>query len=330
MTVMDPLDAAPDTAPRVVTVTGPVDPAVLGIVDAHDHLFLDTPALPGQSIDDPDRVLAEVREARASGIRTIVEMTPIGLGRRPDGLRSVSLASGVLVVGATGYHRDAHYPAGHWVHGASVELLADRILADLRTGMHPADWLDPSRPPDPARAGAIKGGASYHRISRSEARRLEAIGGASAATGAAVLVHAEVGTMGHEIVDLLEAAGAGADRIALAHMDRNPDAELHAELCARGVTLEYDTVGRTKYHPDSLVLDLIERVAGAGHLARLMLGLDLGQRDCLRAYEGGPGLRYLMASFAPRLRRRLGEAATDAILVANPARFYAFPTGAAR
>ena len=196
--------------------------------------------------------------------------------------------------------------------------------------MHPADWADPALPPDPARAGAIKGGASSHRISRSEAKRLDAIGGASAATGAPVLVHAEVGTMGHEIVDRLEAAGAHPDRIALAHMDRNPDPELHAELCARGVTLEYDTIGRTKYHPDSVVLDLIERVAAAGHLARLMLGLDLGQRDYLRAYDGGPGLRYLMAVFAPRLRRRLGGAAADVILIANPARFYAVADGGLR
>ncbi len=327
MAAMDPEPTAPVGRPSVITVNGPVDPALLGVVDAHDHLFLDSPALRGQSIDDVARVTAEVEEARDSGIGTIVEMTPIGLGRRPDRMRAVSLATGVRVVAASGYHRDAHYPPDHWVHTAGVELLADRILADLRTGMHPADWRDDALPPDPARAGAIKGGASYHRISRSEARRLEAIGGASAATGAAVLVHAEIGTMGHEIVDLLEAAGARPDRIALAHMDRNPDAELHAELCARGVVLEYDTVGRTKYHPDSTVLDLIERVVEAGHLPRLMLGLDLGQRDYLRAYEGGPGLRYLMAAFAPRLRRRLGDAAADAILVANPARFYAFPSG---
>ncbi len=328
---MDPeRTATPVGRPRVVTVSGPVDPAVLGVVDAHDHLFLDSPALKGQSIEDLDRVIAEVDDARESGIRTIVEMTPIGLGRRPARMRAASEATGVHVIAASGYHRDAHYPADHWVHAATAELLADRILADLRVGMHPADWLDASLPPDPARAGAIKGGASYQRISRSEARRLDAIGGASAATDAPVLVHAEVGTMGHEIVDRLEAAGARPVRIALAHLDRNPDPELHAELCARGVTLEYDTVGRTKYHPDSVVLDLIERVAAAGHLDRVLLGLDLGQRDYLRAYDGGPGLRYLMATFAPRLRRRLGDAAADAILVANPARFYAFPTGAAR
>ena len=208
-----------------------------------------------------------------------------------------------------------------------METLADRILADLRDGMHPGDWTDPSLPLDPARAGAIKGGASYHRITRSERKRLEAIGAASAATGAAVLVHTEIGTAAHEIVDLLESAGARPDRIALAHLDRNPDWELHAEVAARGVTLEYDTIGRTKYHPDSVVLDLIERVAAAGHLDRIVLGLDLGSKDYLRAYEGGPGLRYLMTAFAPRLRRRLGEDATARILVANPARLYAVPGG---
>jgi phosphotriesterase-related protein len=312
---------------QVVAVTGPVPDDRLGVVDAHDHLFLDSPALRGQSFDDTAKAIEEVLEGRASGIGTLVEMTPIGLGRRPDRMRAVAEATGVVIIAASGYHRDAHYPADHWVHAATVETLADRIVADLTVGMHPADWLDPGLPPDPARAGAIKGGASYHRISASEARRLDAIGGASAATGAALLVHAEVGTMGHEIVDRLEAAGARPARIALAHMDRNPDWELHAELCARGVTLEYDTIGRTKYHPDSVVLDLVEAVVAAGHLDRIVLGLDLGQRDYLRAYGGGPGLRYLMAVFAPRLRRRLGDEAADRILVSNPARLYAIPDG---
>ena len=308
---------------RVVSVAGPRDVGELGVVDAHDHLFMASPAMPGLEFGDPERAIEEVREGHASGIGTIVDMTPIGLGRRPADLRRVAEATGVTVVGASGFHRDAHYPAGHWVYGATVETLADRIESDLVHGMHPADWEDPALPPDPARAGAIKGGASYHHISPAEHRRLEAIAGASARTGAAVLVHTEIGTSGHEIVDVLEGAGARTDRIALAHLDRNPDAELHAEIAARGVTLEYDTIGRTKYHFDSVVLDLIGAVAAAGHLDRIVLGLDLGSRDSLRAYGGGPGLRYLMTTFVPRLRRRVGDEATDRILVANPARLYA-------
>ncbi len=309
--------------PHVVTVTGPLPASALGVVNAHDHLFLDSPALAGQAFQDLEPAIEEVREGRASGIGAIVEMTPIGLGRRPELMRALSEATGVPVIAASGYHRDAHYPAGHWVHDASVETLAERIVADVRDGMHPRDWLDPSLPLDPARAGAIKGGASYHHMTAAERRRLEAIAVASAATGAPVLVHTEVGTFAHEIIDLLEAGGVPADRILLAHLDRNPDAELHAEIASRGVTLEYDTIGRTKYHPDSVVLDLIERVVAAGHLERIVLGLDLGRRDYFRSHGGGPGMRYLLTTFVPRLRRRLGDAATDEVLIANPARAFA-------
>lgn len=309
----------------VMTVTGPLPAAMLGVTDAHEHLFLRSPALPGQEFDDLERSTAEVREARESGLGSIVEMTPIGCGRRPDLLRELSVATGVPVIAATGYHRDAHYPTGHWVHDASLERLADRVVSDLEVGMHPADWIDATAVLDPARAGVIKAGASYQRISAGEARRLRAAAIGSRATGAPILVHTEIGTCGHDIVDLLEDEGVDAGRMILAHLDRNPDPELHAEIAARGVSLEYDTVGRIKYRPDSDLLALIESVVSAGHLDRLLLGLDLGRRAYHRAYDGGPGMRYLMGTFVPRLRARIGNAAVETILVANPARAFAWP-----
>ncbi len=308
---------------RVVTVTGPLVASELGVTDSHDHLFLRSPALPGQELEDLGAAINEVREAKATGLDAIVEMTPIGCGRRPDRLRAVSEATGMPIIAATGYHRDAHYPDGHWVHEATMETLAERIVTDLQAGMHPADWLDPSLPLDPARAGVIKAGASYQHVSASERRRLEAAALGHRRTGAPILVHAEVGTCGHEIVDLFTAVGVPPTSLLLAHLDRNPDPELHAEIAARGVTLEYDTIGRIKYRPDSDLLDLIESVVAAGHLERIVLGLDLGRRDYFRAYGGGPGLRSLMSSFVPRLRRRIGEAAVETILVANPARAFA-------
>jgi 5-phospho-D-xylono-1,4-lactonase len=314
--------------PHVMTVTGPMPASALGVVDAHDHLFLRTPALPGDEFEDLERSTAEALEGRASGIRTIVDMTPIGLGRRPDLLRAVSEATGLAIIGASGYHRDAHYPDGHWVHGASVELLAERIVHDLELGMHPADWDGADAAPDAARAGAIKAGTSYHHASDAERRRLEACAIGSLRCGVAILVHTEIGTFGHEIVDLLTGFGVAPGRIILAHLDRNPDAELHAEIAARGVSLEYDTMGRTKYRPDSELLDLVEAMVGAGHGDRLLFGQDIGRRSMLRAYGGGPGLRYLMETFVPRVRRRIGDAATDAILVANPGRVFAVEAAA--
>jgi len=314
---------------EVMTVTGRMPASALGVVDAHDHLFLRSPALAGDEFEDLGRSTAEALEGKASGIGAIVDMTPIGLGRRPDSLRAVSQATGMPIIAATGYHRDAHYPGGHWVHEASVETLAERIVRDLETGMDPADWTDPTAEPDPARAGAIKAGVSYHHASDAERRRLEAAAIGGRQGGVPILVHTEIGTFGHEIIGILESHGVAPHRIILAHLDRNPDAELHAEIAARGVSLEYDTMGRTKYRPDSELLDLIERVVAAGHLDRLLLGQDLGRRSSLRAYGGGPGMRYLMETFVPRLRRRVGEEAVHAILVANPARAFALEAGTA-
>ena len=285
---------------------GPIPAAELGVTDAHDHLFLRSPALAGQDFDDVDKAVEEVA---SSDLETIVEVTPIGLGRNPAGMREVSERTGVHIVAATGYHRDAHYPPGHWVHSATLEQLAERIVADLRQGMDG----------EAARAGVVKAGASYQRITPSEERRLIAAAVAGKETGAPILVHTEIGTIGHEIVDLLTREGVAPDRIILAHLDRNPDLELHREIADRGVWLEYDTVGRIKYRPDSQLLDLI----AGGRQDRIMLGLDLGQRDYFRAFGGGPGLGYLMKRFVPRLRKRIGDDAVRGILVENPSRAFA-------
>ena len=115
----------------VTTVLGPVPASELGIVDAHDHLFLRSPALDGQELDDLDRSVAELREGATTGIGCVVEMTPIGCGRRPDLMRAASEATGVHVIACTGYHRDAHYANGHWVLDAPVDLLAERIEAGI-------------------------------------------------------------------------------------------------------------------------------------------------------------------------------------------------------
>jgi predicted metal-dependent phosphotriesterase family hydrolase len=302
------------TSGTVVTVSGPIAPADLGPTDAHEHLFLETPAQPGEGVADLVRAEVEVEEGAATGLRAIVELTPIGLGRQPDLLRQLSESTGVHIVAATGYHRDAHYAAGHPVLEATGEELTQRAVAELQSGMDETD----------IRAGVIKGGASHEQITGAEERRLRAIARAAATTGAPLVIHTEAGTCGHEIVDLLLDEGAAVDRITLAHMDRNMAPPLHAELAARGVSLVYDTIGRVKYAPDEARLALIEQMVAAGHAGSLMLGLDLGRRGYHRAWGGEPGLRHLLADFVPRLRERIGPEQVDRMLVDNPARVFAW------
>lgn len=284
----------------VRTVLGDIEPSALGATDAHDHAFFASPLLPGQELDDLDRAIAEVATLAVAGASAYVDWTPLGLGRDLERLRAVSRATGLHIVASTGVHREAHYGLDDPVRALP---LVERFVADLADG-----------------SGAIKVGAGYHRLSAFEQRVFAAAAEAHERTGAPVLVHTELGTHGTEIVELL----AGVGPLVLAHVDRNPDANAHAELAEAGAYLEYDGAGRTKHWPDSTLLQLIADVAERGYADRLLCGGDLAGRHMSRAYGGGPGMDYVFARFKPRLERELGVDLARQIFVENPARAFAF------
>jgi predicted metal-dependent phosphotriesterase family hydrolase len=288
------------------TIRGDIPPAQLGPCDAHEHLFLVTPAQPGDEYANVSKAIEEAQALTAAGARALVDWTPIGLGRDLDGLRSVSEAASLHVVAATGLHRDVHYADDDPLRGEGDDALADRFAADLE------------------RCGIIKLGASYHVITPFEAKAFAAAAAAHERVDAPVCVHTEHGTMGLAIVERLGELGVEPERVVLAHVDRNPDPGEHAETAATGAWLQLDGPGRAKYWPDSTILGLIAELAERGHADRLLLGGDTGRRSMLRAYGGGPGMDYLFARFKPRLERELGAGLSEQIFVANPARAFAF------
>ena len=74
----------------VLTVNGLLPATELGVTDSHDHLALRSSALAGQEFDDPEKAIKEVFDAKSGGLQSIVELTPIGLGRDPALMRHVA------------------------------------------------------------------------------------------------------------------------------------------------------------------------------------------------------------------------------------------------
>ncbi len=311
----------PGAVQMVRTVLGDVDPARLGTVDYHEHLFQISPLLPGDDLADEERSRAEASHLHAAGITTMVDATPQGLGRDPEGLARISAATGLGVVATTGAHRREHYADGHPLLKADVNTLTAAFLADLLDGTADLDLsrTDPRR--SPVRAGVLKAGIGYWEVRPFEHRVLEAVAAAHAATGAPVMVHTEHGSAGFEVLNLLGGLGVGADRVVLAHMDRNPDPGLHAELAAAGAYLGYDGMARHREWPDSMLIDCLVTAAAAGAADRILLGGDVARASRYAAYGGMPGIAYLPSRFVPRLRQAGGSSLVDAVLVANPARW---------
>ena len=307
-------------AALVRTTAGDVDAGSLGRVDYHEHLFQVSPLLPGDELDDEDASTREAALLRASGFETVVDATPVGLGRNPGALARAARSSGLRVVATTGAHREEHYPEGHWLPATPAGGLAARFLADLVDGMPQRDDGDGS-PRVEARAGVLKLGIGYWRISPFERRVAEAVAEAHRDTGAPVMVHTEHATATHEVLDALGDLGVGPERVALAHLDRNPDPVLHAELAARGAFLGYDGPARARSAPDSVILACLEAVVSSGHGGSVLLGGDVARARRYLSYGGMPGLGYLGHRFVPRMRRLLGDDVTDQVLRANPARW---------
>jgi 5-phospho-D-xylono-1,4-lactonase len=305
----------------VRTVRGDLEPGTLGRTDYHEHLLMASPLLAGDELDDVVRSGTETAALFEAGIDALAELTPIGCGRDPLGVRAISERTGMHVVQATGVHRTAHYAADHWVRQLDVEQLAQTFVDEVTVGCL-EDRI--GGPRTDVLAGVIKTGIGYWSIDRFERQVLLAAADAHRRTGAPIVCHLELGSAPWEALTVLTDAGVAPDRIVLAHLDRNPDPELHSELAAAGVYLGYDGAGRTKYWPDGLLVDCLVEVAERGGAERLLLGGDVARRSSFVSYGGLPGMVYLPRRFVGRIAAAGGDQLEHQVLVANPARFFAF------
>ena len=310
----------------VRTVRGDVVAADLGTVDYHEHLFQRSPLLPDEDLDDEVASQAEAASLVGSGFATMVDATPTGLGRDSAGLARISAATGLHVVATTGAHRSEHYAPGHWLLDEPVDQLTRRFVADVADALPGVDGADrgvPARTSTGAavRAGVVKAGVGYWRVGPFERRVLAAVAATWAQTRVPVMVHLEHGSAAFEVLDLLAADGVPGDAVCLAHVDRNPDPGLHAELAGAGAYLGYDGWARTQRWPDSTLLACLLEAAERGAGDRILLGGDVARRSRYRAYGGLPGLAYLGERVLPRLRAEASPALVEAVLRTNPARW---------
>lgn len=290
--------------------------------DYHEHLFQVSPLLPGDELDDPDRSEVEAAELVAAGMTAMVEATPLGLGRRPVDVATICARTGLLAVHVTGAHREEHYGPGHWLTDLDERALAARFVREVEVGLA-LDETDPDGPVAqlgqvPVRAGMVKAGVGYWRVSTFERAVLGAAAETHRRTSVPVMVHLEHGSAAVEVLDLLEAAGVPTHRVVLAHVDRLLDPGFHRELAARGAFLGYDGAARHREAPDSAILDCLERVIEGGGGDRVLLGGDVARASRFRAYGGLPGMTYLPTRFVPRLVERVGPDHVRRVLQENP------------
>ncbi len=326
--------AAPNAGGGFIrTVRGDIGRGDAGYTHCHEHTFIlpgpHSAGNPARVLDDLDRTVAELSEFYAAGGRTVVDAQAIGPQRAPRLDFAASERSGVNIVAATGFLRAADYTSDHFCFHESAEILAERIVEEITVGMSEYRGGEMAGRTE-IRAGLIKFASGYHLIDAHAEKLAEAAAIAHARSGAPILTHTEHGTCALEQILLFRRLGVAPSALLISHLDRNPDFQLHEEIADSGAYLIYDGVSRITLHPDSTIVNLICRMAEAGHTSRILLGMDMGERTMWRSYGGGPGMSYLPNVFLRRLRMAgLGNEQVMTFTEYNPSAALAFRVHAA-
>ncbi|MFO7631309.1 MAG: hypothetical protein R6W76_02160, partial [Caldilinea sp.] len=253
----------------------------------------------------------ELSHFHLAGGRTLVEMTPRDYGRDPLALHEISAATGVHIVCTTGWLKDKF--CRPWVEDRTVDDLADEMIREITVGIDDTGVC----------AGVIKAASSLNMITPAEEKVFQAAARAQRETGALITTHTEMGTMALEQIELLRSEGVAPERILIGHLDHKPDLEYWRTIAHTGANLGIDQIGKEKYHPDSLRIELILAMVAGGHGSQLALAGDLARKSYWPAYGQwcGPGLTYLLWRFLPWLHERgLDVRQIDAMIVNTPAR----------
>lgn len=309
---------------NIMSVTGKVKKEDMGYCQCHDHLFIargkSSHINPMLRIDDFDKTVTELHSYFNSGGRTIVDAQPIGCGRMSENLVRASKKSGVNIIASTGFHKLSFYPENHWIFTEDEDTLSDIYIDEIKKGMYLNTDIKLNKEKIEAKTGIIKTALDTCGINGDYEKVFTAAANAAVETKIPLLCHIESGSDAMMLANFFLSKGVKANSIIFCHLDRaRYDFEYHKEIAEMGIYLEYDTIGRFKYHSDEDEIKLIAFMIENGYRNQMLVGLDT-TRARLKSYGGEIGLTYLLDSFIPKMRSYgIDYTSIKDIMVNNPA-----------
>jgi len=308
------------------TVLGLIEPEKIGFTQSHEHIVIDegqsAKVDPALCIDDPVKSAWELSAFRISGGSSIVDAQPGGCGRNVEKLLSVSKESGVNIIASTGFHKMKFYPEDHWIRTITEEKASELFTHELLRGMYDGTDFEFLPWERGAKAGIIKTAFDVTELGEPCGRLFRAAAEAQKVSGAPFMVHIERGSDPVHLKDFLKKQGVPPEKTYFCHLDRACDSyDVMKQILDSGITLEFDTIGRPKYHDDMQEIKIIRQILSYGYEDQLLISLDT-TRKRLRTYdEGAIGLTYILHRFIPMmLESGISEKQIKKMTVENPRR----------
>jgi phosphotriesterase-related protein len=294
------------------TLNKKIKAAEMGITMYHEHLTIDL----SQQKNDPDArlegeaLLADLKQIKKAGVKTIVELTNIGMGRDLERLQFLAAEFDFNIIASTGFYKEPYLP--DFFYQKTKAELAELMVREIKDGINNTD----------IKAGVIGEVGTSQEITAAEKKLLQAAALAQQETGVPIITHLTLGSCGREQLEILKEAGADLTKVALSHLDLSADIDYVLELAEKGVFIGIDTIGKLKYQSDQFRVRLVKALIEAGFKDQILISTDITRLSHLKA-NGGHSYQYLFEEFIPKLKSAaLSSREIEEILINNPAKLF--------
>lgn len=313
------------------SVGGALDTTQLGVTLMHEHVFvLSTEILqnyPEIWGDEEQRIAdaaARLNELYEVGVRSIVDLTVIGLGRYIPRIQRVAALTPLQILVATGVYTYNDLPFHFHFQGPGTMLdgpepMVEMFVRDIEQGI--ADTG--------VRAAMLKCATDQPGVTPGVERVLRAVAQAHRRTGVPISTHTHAATRrGIEQQKIFEEEGVDLSRVVIGHSGDTTDISYLEELAARGSWLGMDRFGIDVFLPFEDRVNTVVRMCQRGHAGKMVLSHDAA---CFNDWIPGRAaaivpnwhFRHIHNDVLPALRARgVTEEQIHTMLVDNPRRIF--------
>ena len=278
----------------------------------HEHITIDLSGIKNDEdcrLDCFEESQKELSRLYELGVRRILDVTNIGMGRNSNYCRLMEENTGIQILSATGFYKEPFLP--EFVYTMTVRELAELAIKEITEGIVNTG----------IKASVIgEFGTSKDTFTEMERKVFDSMALAAVQTGAVVTTHTTLGTMALEQAEYLKSEGVKPENIIIGHMDLSQNPDTIISVLKEGVNIGFDTVGKNNYCPDTFRAQMLKQIAKEGYLDQVVLSMDITRKSHLKKW-GGPGYAYLIETFLPMLLEYgLSEEQTQQLMIDNPNR----------
>jgi phosphotriesterase-related protein len=306
----------------IPSVLGPLDVAQLGFTLMHEHVLIANWAMRQSFADYVDvprfveAAAAELRVARERGVRSMVDLTPINLGRDVHVIREVSQRSGVQIIAATGFY----WTEEPWMEAWDHDTLLRYLVRDITQGIQGTA----------IRAGILKCATDRLGVTDLNKKVLEITARAHRRTGVPISTHTSVAHhTGLAQQDVFEAEGVDLSRVVIGHCGDSVDLDYLEKVLRRGSTIGMDRFGIDIILPTKQRVATIAELCRRGWAAQMVLShdaschIDWFPKDLIRKAVPNWNFLHICDDVVPALRESgVPEEAIRQMTVDNPRRIF--------